>query len=69
MTNRPLYPPYTPLPDPRPPLCCETGTMIRQNLPATLGIGYVVDAELPSGTIEVWRDGVCIGRIENIGLK
>jgi len=55
--------------EPKPPIFCETGTMIRQNLPRTLDIGYIVDAELPPGTIEFWQDGKRIGRIENVGVR
>lgn len=58
------------VPPPTPPPCCETGTMIRQNLPRThVVIGTYVDHTLPPGTLEVWQDGKRLGRIENIGSK
>lgn len=43
--------------------------MIRQNLPRDLGIGCHVDHTLPPGTLEVWQEGKCLGRIENIGRE
>lgn len=50
---------------PSPFLAC--GIWINQNLPAVLDVGFRVDSDLPSGTIEVWQDGKRVGRIENIG--
>jgi hypothetical protein len=62
--------PKEPKLNPAPPLGCERGTMINQNLPRALCcIGHRVDSSLPPGTIEVWQDGIRIGRIENIGLS
>jgi len=56
-------------PEPTPPIGCDRGTMINQNLPTALcGVGHRVDHTLPPGTLEVWQDGKRIGRIENIGL-
>ena len=54
-------------PSAEPPLGCDRGTMINQNLPRILGIGMRIDSDLPPGTLEVWQDGKRIGRIENIG--
>lgn len=53
-----------------PPIGCDTGTMINQNLPTHLcNVGMRIDPCLPPGTLEIWQDGKRIGRIENIGLR
>lgn len=53
--------------NPTPPPGCDRGTMVNQNLPDSLRMGWRIDSELPPGTIEVWQDGKRIGRIKNIG--
>ncbi len=53
-------------PSPKPPIFCDRGLMVNQNL-SGLPIGIRVDHTLAPGTIEVWQDGQCIGRITNIG--
>ncbi len=53
-------------PSPKPPIFCDRGLMVNQNL-AGIPIGIRVDHTLAPGTIEVWQDGQCIGRIVNIG--
>lgn len=52
-----------------PPHGCDRGTMINQNIPDTLRVGWRADSNLPEGTYEVWQDGKRIGRIENIGRR
>ena len=55
---------------PEPPPGCDRGTMFNQNLPEALcTVGWRVDSTLPPGTLEVWKDGQRIGRIENIGRQ
>lgn len=56
---------------PIPPIWCDRGTMLNQNLPESMCgvVGVHVDHHLPPGTLEVWQDGKRIGRIENIGRK
>jgi len=54
----------------KPPIFCDIGTMIRQNLPRALcNIGYHVDSGLPPGTLEIWQDGKRLCRVINIGIK
>ena len=54
-------------PQKKPPVGCDRGTTICQNLPRDLGIGTYIDHTLPEGTLEVWQNGERIGRIVNIG--
>lgn len=58
-----------PDPNPTPPPGCDRGTMINQNLPNDLKIGWRIDSDLPPGTIEVWQDGKRIARMINIGVE
>ena len=51
-----------------PPIFCDRGTVINQNLPASLGVGCHADHTLPIGTLEVWQNGRRIGRIVGIGI-
>lgn len=51
----------------QPPVGCESGNMINQNIPRGMNVGWRADHTLSPGTIEVWQNGTRIGRIENIG--
>jgi len=53
----------------KPPPGCDRGTMINQNIPDHLRVGWRADSSLPEGTYEVWQDGKLLGRIENIGRR
>ena len=53
-----------------PPLGCDRGTMVNQNMPEELcKVGFRVDSDLPPGTMEFWQDGKRIGRVESIGVR
>lgn len=54
------------MPKPYVPIRERPGVIVVQHL---IDIPIFTDDGMTPGTIEVWQDGVCIGRIENIGSR